>query len=185
MRSSPCNAPGEHVTSDGSKNKQRPPIGAASISPNGHFSFVPENDKLAVARTQMSTAPISFVCPPAPEIGAIFTPSPRDRGHFYNGSWPFRENKDGPPTRILSNCCNRVTPHRRLLAKGPQKIGSACGRAKSGGGSSVKGATAIYLSRPLPTNFGRPPSPACWTTLWTQSAPTRPAFQAQSPLGRA
>src|SRR6266436_4231863 len=37
-------------------------------------------------------------------------PQPRDRGHIYNGSWPFREGKDGPPTRILSNCCNRVTP---------------------------------------------------------------------------
>src|SRR5260221_14425361 len=70
MRSSPCSTPGEHVTSDGSKNKQRPPIGAASISPNGHFSFGPENGNLAplAPLVPKSTAPISFVCPPAPDV---------------------------------------------------------------------------------------------------------------------
>ena len=83
----------------GGQKQSRPPTWAASISPNGHFSFAPENDRLMLARTQMSAAPVSS---PAPQ--------PRDRGHFYNGSWPFREGKDGPPTRIFSNCCNRVTP---------------------------------------------------------------------------
>jgi len=50
----------------------------------------------------------SFLNEHGPDLFRL-PPSPRDRGHFlYNGSWPFREGKDGPPTRILSNCCNRV-----------------------------------------------------------------------------
>jgi hypothetical protein len=44
-------------------------------------------------------------------------PQPRDRGHIYDGSWPFRESKDGPPTRIVSNCCNRVTARQSLAVK--------------------------------------------------------------------
>src|SRR5258708_29778529 len=68
------------------------------MSPNDHFSLVPENARLAV-HAPMSTAPFSSSARQPQEIGAI----------CYNGSWPFRECKDGPPTRILSNRCNWVT----------------------------------------------------------------------------
>ena len=86
------------------KSKTRPPWWATSISPNGHFWFVPESDKLYFARTQMSVALVS-------------SSAPQPRDHIYNGSWPFRESKDGPPTRILSNCCNRVTARQSLAVK--------------------------------------------------------------------
>jgi hypothetical protein len=47
----------------------------------------------------MSTA---LVCSSAPQ-------PQKTRATFYNGSWPFREGKEGPQTRILQNCCSEVT----------------------------------------------------------------------------
>src|ERR1700732_3629258 len=82
--------------SEGKSRRDRP-IGAASLSSNDHFSFVPESGKLIVLVPQMSTAPISSSAPQPLRSGPNF---------FCNESWPFREGKGGKRTRILLNCCN-------------------------------------------------------------------------------
>jgi hypothetical protein len=51
--------------------------------------------------------PDLFLSPPAPEIGVT----------CMIDSWPFRERKDGPQTRILSHCCNPDARRARALVK--------------------------------------------------------------------
>jgi hypothetical protein len=91
---------------------------AASHSPNVHFWF---RQRVVGCRCQMSHGPGLFLSPPAPEVGAI----------LYNDSWPLREGKDGPQTRISSNCCNPDT-RRARHKEAPIKWGGVLWRVDRG-----------------------------------------------------
>jgi len=98
-RPRPCLPPQEV----GGQKQTRPPTWAASISPNGHFSFVPENDRLVLARTQMSAAPVSSQ-PPSPETGVFFT---ADRGRSVRAKMGHLHES----SRIVA-IGSRPSPHR-------------------------------------------------------------------------
>src|SRR5258708_29474732 len=118
MQSSPAAPKGNRLHPAVAKTNKAAPW-AASMSSNGHFSFVPESDKLAFAHAYMSPAPVSSQ-PPSPETGATFT---TDRGQSAR-----------PKTGRRHESCRIVVirSRRTLLMARARRINYVEDRAKGG-----------------------------------------------------